>query len=476
MQNPKQDPESEEQFEISPIGDFGAYLRESDSDFNFEPEKANTNLGVDSESIDSPKYPLAQTSNQEYETNLIGDSMANTLESTTIAAPPPSHSNPETPKEQSAFSPGDLAPSMTRFYSEQGGIASPNLSHSDQPDNRQRDDLRQSMIRSPYPSHQSPPGPVRRSDSKGNFSQMEAIASSADSNFAMSPMSHSPHQTGLDLSVQHGRGVRQSHSRTPVRPSNLRNIVSANTISTQPANIYPSLPQLVGPNQQFMQPIADPSTAQEHLHTLRNRRYTDTSMFSRNSLINPYLMVEQDPAYGGIIGSPANYADPNRQYSPFNIPRSVHHSYGIHGHLIHPSNDSHQPINQAQLQSPMDSSTYNLHQHRSAFQQPMHPTTKREYSSSDSGPRQMGYQAMEETEVAQIPQLQNPAETSSAPNTEEKKELYVNRILSAMYDFSRTQDNAGMVSGWKTVMADKEAVERVARELLVGFEYRLITF
>lgn len=474
MQSPKQDQESEEQFEISPIRDFDAYLGDTDSDFNFEAEKANTILGVDSEPINSPKYLLARTSNQEYETNLVGDSMANTLESTTIAAPLPSRSNPETPKEQSVFSPGDLAPSMTRFYSEQGGVASPNLSHSDYPDNIQRDNLRQGVIRSPYPSHQVPPVSLRHSDSKGNFSQMGAVPVSTDSNFAMSPMSHSPHsphQTGLDLNIQHGRGVRQSHSRTPVRPSSLRNIVSANSISAQPANIYPSLPQPMGPNQQFMQPIADPATAQEHLHTLRNRRHTDASMFPRSSLMSPYLMMEQDPAYGGIIGNPANYADPTRQYSPFNnIPRSVHHSYGIHGHLIHPSNDPHQPINQALLQSPMDSSTYNLHQHRSAFQQSMHPTMKREDSSSDSGPQRMSYQAMEETEVPQLPQIQNPNETFSVPDTEEKKEGYVNRILSAMYDFSRTQDNAGMISGWKMVMTDKEAVERVARELLVSFE------
>lgn len=474
MQSSQQDKESEEQFEIPPIGDLDDYFRDPDSNFDFGEEKANTNLGVDNESIDYPKHHLAHTSNQEYETGLVGDGMANRLESTTLAVPPPSRSNPETPKEQSDFSLGDLAPPMTRFHSEQGGLASPNPSHSDHPDNVQGDNFRQSVIRSQLPSHQTPPVSMRRSDSRGNFSQVGAIESSADSNLVTPAMSRNPHQGGLDRSVQHGFGVRHSHSRTPARPSNLRNIVSANSVSAQPADIYPSLPQLGGPNQQYMQPVADPSTAQEHFHTLRNRRHTDTATFSRNPLMNPYPIVDPDPAYGGIIGSAANYADPSRQYSPFHIPRSVHDNYGIHGHLIHHGADPHQPINQILLQSPMASSTYNLRHQRSAFQPPMHNTMKRDDSSPDSGPQRMSHQAMEETEVSQSPQIRNPGEPPSVPKTEKEKQACVNRILSAMYDTSRAQDNVGMISSWKSLMNEKEAIERVARELVVGFGYQII--
>ena len=472
MQSLQQEKESEDQFEISPIGDLDAYLRDPNSSFNFGAEKATTNISDNDESVDYPKHHLAQTSKQDSESDLVGDDMSHKLESTTIAAPPPSRSNPETPKEQFEFSLGDLAPPMTRFLSEQGGLASLTSSQSDHPDNVQRENLHQTMIKSQYPSHQIASTSMRRSDSRGNFSQVGAIASSTEGNLSMPAISRNLHQGGLDFGVQPGFGARHSHSRTPLRPSNLRNIVSANSVSAQPVDIYPSLPQVVGPNQHFMQPIADTSIAQEHLQTLRNRRHTDAAILSRN--LNPYPMVDQGPAYGGFIGSPTNYADPSRQYSPFNIPRSVHHNYGMHGHLIHPSADSHQHINQILLQPAMDSSTYNLSRQQSAFEQPMRTTMKREDPPSDSGPQRVSYQVMEEVEVSKVPQIGNLDEISSAPNTDEEKELYVKKILSAMYDTSRAQDNAGMITAWKTQMNDKEAVERIARELLVSIRYQTI--
>lgn len=474
MQSPQLEKGSEDQFEIPPIGDLDTFFPDPNCSFNFGAEKVTTNIGANnSESAYNPNHHLEQISKQGFESDILGDDTSHKLESATIAAPPSSRSNPETPKEQFDFSLGDLAPTMTRYLSEQSGLASLTPGHSNHPDSVQRDNIRQSMAKVQHHDHPLAWTSMRRSSSRGWSSQVGAIASSADGSHSMPAMSCNPHQEGLDLGAQHGFGARHSYLRTPVRPSSLRNIVSANSISPQPADIYSSVTQVVGPNQHFVQPIPDTSIAQENLNTLRNRRHTDTAMFSRNSLINPYPMVDQGPVYGGIIGGPTNYADSNQQYSPFNIPRSVPHNYGMHGHLIHPSADSHQHINRIFQQQRMDSSVYNLQPQESAFEHRMHTTMKREDPSSNSGPQRVSYQTMEETEASKIVQTKNLDDTSSAPTTAEERELYINKILSAMYDTSRAQDNAGMISAWKTQMNDKEAVEGIARDLLVSLEYRI---
>ena len=477
MQSPHIEKGFEDQFATSQIGDLDTLFPDSNCSFNFGMEKATTNISgysnSNNESTHTLNHHLAQVSKQDFELDLVGDGIPHKMESATIAAP--SRSNPETPKEQLDFSLGDLAPTMTRFLSEQSGLASLNPIHSDHPDSVQRDNLHQSLTKRHHQNNQYGSIPMRRSDSIERSQQMGTIASSADGNLSMPAMSYNPHYGGIDLGVQHGFGTRHSYLRTPLRPSGLRNSVSANSVSVQPADIYSSLSSFIEPNQQFMQPITDTSTTQEHLHTLRNRRHTDAAMISRNSLINQYPIFDQSPVYGGFIGSPATYAEQRQIYSPASTPRSVHHSYGVHGNLVHPSADSHQHINRVLLQQPMDISTYNIRPYQqSAFGQRMHTTMTREDLKSDSGPQQVSYQATGETEVYRDVRTKNLDETSLAPTTAEEKESYLNRILSAMYDTSRAQDNAGMISAWKTQMNDKEAVEGIARDLLVRPGYQMI--
>lgn len=460
----------ENQFEIPPIGDLGTFFPDSNCSFDFGAEKVTGNISVNNHESTYLNSHLAPASKKDFQPDLVDDGMSHKLESTTIAAPPPSRSNPETPKENFDFSVGDLAPTMTRFLSEQSGLALLNPSHSDHLDTIQRDNVHQSMITNDNQNHQLASIQMRRSDSSAWSREMGTSASSADSNLSMPATSYNPHHAGLDLGVQHGFGTRHSYIRTPLRPSGLRNSVSA-----QPADIHPSLPQVVVPQQHFIQPIPDTSTSQEQMHTLRNRRHTDAAISSPNQSINSYPIFDQGPVYGGFIGSPASYADPSRTYSPAVTPRSVYHPYGMHGQLVHPSADSHQHANRILLQQPIDTATYDLRSHQqSAFGHRMHTSMKREDLSSDSSPLRVGYQTVEETQVSRGAQTKNLDETSSAPNTARQREMYLNKILSAMYDTSRAQDNAGMISAWKTQMNDKEAVEGIARDLLVSLRCQMI--
>lgn len=468
MHSPQTNKGLEDQFALPPIDDLESFFPDANCSFTYGVDKATTNVNVDNnESTYKLNHHLA---NQDSELDLVGDSMSHKLESTTIAAPLASQSNPETPKEQFDFTLGDFAPTMTRIFSEQSGLASLNPNHSDHPDNVHPDNVRQNLIKNQHQNHQLASVPMRRSDSYVWPQEIGAMKSSADGNLSMPAMSYNQHQAGLDLGAQHGVGARHSYLRTPLRPSGLRN-----SISSQPADIYPSVSQVVDSNPHFMQPTADISTAQEHLHAPRNRRHTDAPIFPRNPLINPYPMFDQNPMYGGFMGSLTSYADPNRVYSLPDPPRSVYHSHGMHGNLVHPNADSHQHINGMLLQPPMDLSPYNFRPHQqSVFGQRMQTTMKREELSSNSCPQRVSYQSMEETEVAKGVQTENLDETPLAPITAEEKELYLNKILAAMYDTSRAQDNAGMISAWKTQMNDKEAVEGIARDLLVSLLYQMI--
>lgn len=477
MPSPQKEKELENQLGLPPIGDLGSFFPDPDCSYNFEAERGTTNVDAnESRSNYNLNIHLAHVPKQDSQTDPVGDDMSNKPESATIPRPPPSRSNPETPKENVNYSQGNSPPEMARFYSEQSGLPSLSPGHLDHPHIAQQDYFHRSIIKPQRPSQQPPSISMRRPDNSEWGQPMEAIASSADSNISMQARSYNPHQGGLDLGAQHGYGGRPSHLRTSNRQSGLRNIVSANPVSTQGADIYSSLPHSIQPNQHFMQPMADTSNAQENFHAFRSRRHTDSSMSGRNLPMQQFSILDQGQVFGGYAGSP-DYAGPARSYSPGYAPGSVSYPYVPGGQFVHPNVDSPQNVNRALFQHPMTTSTspYNLSPHQSsAFGNRMHPTMKREDLSSDSSPQRVSYQSVEQAEGSQGAPDRSPEETSSGPKTAEEKKKYIKKILDAMYDTSKAEDNAGMISAWKTQMNDKEAVEAVARDLLVSLEYPMV--
>jgi hypothetical protein len=460
MHSPQGDKGLEDEFGLAAIDDLDSLFPDTNAGFHFGEEKAITNVNVSNESTYKHTPQLAQTPKHDSDPDLVGDGLFQ-KSSTTLTAPPSSRSNPETPKEQFEFSLGDFAPAMTRIFSEQSGLASLNPRQSNHPEN-----VHQAMIMNHRQKHHLVSSPMRRSETY-RWEEAGATASSSDVALSIPATAYNQHQAGLDFGVPYGFGARHSHMRTPLRPSNLRN-----SISSQPSDLYPSVSEVSQSNPQFMHAITDPSAAQENGHGYRNRRHTDAELLSRNPFAGTYPVLDNSQMYGGLMGNLGNYADPSRGYSHPYQARSMYLSQGLQGNLVHPSVDSHQQISGMLLQQPTNVPPFMVRPaQQSAFGQRMHTTMKREPQSSGSCVGQESYQSTEDPEVPKSVQTREPSETLTAPITAEENEMYLNKILAAMYDTSRAQDNAGMISTWKTQMNDKEAVEGIAKDLLVSLTY-----
>jgi hypothetical protein len=458
MHSPQADKGLGDEFELPQIDDLESFFPNANDDFHFAEEKAIMNMNVDRDGS-SYKHSshLAQTLKQDHDADPVGDGMFQTLSSTNLPVPPSSHSNPETPKEQFEFSIADVAPAMTRIFSDQSGLASLNPKQSNHPDN-----LHSAMIMNQRHTQHLTSTPMRRSESHGRAQEARTFGSSADSGLPAQTTPLNQPQAGLDLGLQFGFGARHSYLRTPVRPSGLRN-----SVTTRSAD-YPSVSEVPKPNLQPMQAISSTSSAQEHMQSYRNRRHTDAQLYPPSLWANTYPGVDQNPMYGGLMGNNANYTNPAQTYSPYQA-QSVYLTQGPHGRLLHPKIDSRQQISGMLMQQPASLAPYNISPYQqSAFGQRMRTTMKREEPASGSCPQRDSYQSIEDSGVARSSQIQDSDETSLATFTSEQDEMYLNRILAAMYDTSRAQDNAGMISTWKTQMNDKEAVEGIARELLVS--------
>lgn len=420
------------------------------------------NIGVDS---NEPTYKLnthpAQTPESARETDLPGSVMFERLNPTTIAPPPLSQSISETLKDHVGFSLSEFAPALTRIYSEQSGLASLNPRDSDHPGN-----VHQTLIKNQQQKHQVSSTPMSRTETYGWAQDTGSAMSSANSRPPIPAMTIPQNQAELDHNLQHGFGARHSHShlRTSLRPSAL-----GSSLSSQLADPFLSISEVTEPNNQFTQAYIDTSTAQQPLYAYRNRRHTDTQFFPRNHLTTPIPNLQPSPLFEDFMGNHANCTGPTRDHSHLHQARPLYLSQGMHGNFVHPNSDSHQQMHSVLLQQPTIFPPYIRPHQQSSFGQRMHTNMKREGSSSESCPQRASSQFMGESRVTRGVQTRDPKETSSAPITAEENEAYFQKILAAMYDTSRAQDNAGMISTWKTTMNDKEAVEGIARDLLVSF-------
>ena len=468
MHSPQVDKTLEDQFTFSSLDDLGSFFPDGNSSFTYA-EKPTMNDNIESnESTCGLNTFLAQTPKEDGDANPLGDTMLPKLDSTSPGGPISSQSNPETPKGQFEFSLGDSAPAMTRFFSEQSGLASLNPKQADHSDN-----VHQTLLKNQQQKHQLMANPnqlmatpmSRTNSHQGWTPNAGTMASSEDNSLPTPAISYNQHQAGLDAGVQNGFGARHSYIRTPLRPSGLRN-----SLSSQPATIYPSNSEVAEPNPQFMQTIADNPTTHELPHRYRNRRYTDAQVLPRIEAANPYSILDQNQAYGGFMGDLTNYADPARVYSLSNPPRSVYHSQGMNGTFVHPTADSYQPMSGMLMPPPTNIPTYinRPHHLQPTLGQRIHHTMKRMDITSDPSPQRVRHQSVEETGKSKGVRNQERKETPPSTLTPENYDEYYRKTLAAMYDTSHAQDNAGMISTWKTQMADSEAVEKIAHDLLVS--------
>lgn len=455
MPSPQADKGLGDDFGLPQIDDLESFFTDANGDFHYEEEKAIMDVN-DGASYNHSSHQ-AQTPKQTHDADLVGGGMFQTLSSTNLSIPPASHSNPETPKEQFEFSLGDVAPSMTRIFSDQSGLASLNAKQSNHPDN-----LHSATILNQRHTQHLTSTPMRRSESHGRAQEARTSGSSTDGGLPTQVTTYNQPQAGLDHGLQFGFGARHSYLRTPVRPSGLRN-----SVTTQTTDPHPSVSEILKPNLQPMQAISSLAAAHEHTQSYRNRRHTDAQLYPPNLWANTYPFMDQNPVYGGLIGNNANYTNAGQNYSPYQA-QSAYLTQGTHGRLIHPKIDSHQQISGMLMQQSPSLGAYLGPYQQSAFGQHMRTTMKREESASGSRPQRDSYQSIEDSGMAKSGQVQDSDEASLATFTSEQDEMYLNKILAAMYDTSRAQDNAGMISTWKTQMNDKEAVEGIARELLVS--------
>lgn len=392
-------------------------------------------------------------SKQDDVADLFIDSGFHKIDPTTPGAPLSSKSNPETPKAQFEFALEDFAPTMTRIFSEQSGLATLNPPHH--PENVHQPLLRNTQQRGQLSNT------MRRSNSSHGWAQdAAAMASFTADSVPNATITYHQHQAGLDFGAQN---VRPLHVRTPLRPSSLRNTLSS-------ANIYQPISEGVEPNPHFTQSVAGNSNHHENARRNRERRHTDAQYFPRNQVAGPYTFFKPNQLYGGFAEEVTNHASPAQLYSlPIESPQ-VYHRQEMNRDLTQPDADSYRSVSGMLVQQPTNNSTYLTRPLQySAFGQRTHTMSKRDIPRSVPAPQGFHFQPVEETDSSKGPRNQNPNENVSATIAgEDSDKKYFDKILAAMYDTSRAQDNAGMISTWKTQMNDKEAVEGVARDLLVS--------
>lgn len=426
-------------------------------DFHFKHEKGEVN-----EMMDYGQLNDEDVNHQPGETVEEGETQDHSsIVTTDIPAPPISHSNPETPNEPLDFSFEDFTPLMNRVSSEQSLLPSLTSKYQNV----------QPQARSASQRLDQPATSVKLSHSE-NHDKSQDRRSMTPHASATSTVSWSQnhHQAGLDIGNSLELGARQSHIRTPIRPSTLR-------------NSYPALsPDISQPpfraNQSRNQPTraSNQTLALDHLTEFRGRRHTDADSCSRQPrMLESNIYNSSHYAAHNVVTSSGHFSDQSRYPSPhqqYSQPYGSHPSYipsQIHGNITHGNANPNWRGNELLLQQPPNAFPHHMvpSQPSTYFQHNL-SMMKQEEPSPDRGTKSVNYRTLNNAETAMDTQIHDLDQDTEAPRNEAEDKPYFDTIMASMFDISQAEDNEGMILTWRNQLNDRDAIAEVAANLLVS--------
>ena len=406
------------------------------------------------EADDLPNYDQLQDENdrlqeEKNETKDLQD--FSRVITTDVPAPPISHSNPETPNDPFELFFEDAVPPMQRVSSEQSIL--PSLTskyHNVQPQTRLTDQI-------PDASSVKP----NSVDSHDKSHDKELFAPSPSLNSTVS-WGQNPQQAGLNMGIPLELGARQSHMRTPIRPSNLRNAYSMQSPDIAPASLRTNHVN----HQQLRTGVEDltqyPSTG------FRSRRRPDADLYTQPQMVNNEM-------YGaGHFNGQSSYPSPHFNYSqvhgsqvPF-IPSNIHENL-THGNMPHGNTTSTWRENELTLQQSASLFQNQIQSSQLTAYIPQHSVLmKQEQIFPDQGAHSLNYRSSNSMTTAMDGQSLILGRTTAPPTNDEEDKPYIAYILECMIDSSMAEDNAQMKNAWTNHLNDREALAEVAADVLVS--------
>ena len=438
----------------------------------------NTGINKDEEDNNYDVVPcLNQTLNEVQEPEFTGmsnevdhhyDDFSN-LWSAAQTVPPSSHSNPETPNE-SVFKANPAAEPMTRIVSE------PSLGPLSQ---RHQQDL--TFGYHGLPASQQPQqamlASLNRSVTIDKSQENETSASESKNAF---PPLFSPicDQAGLDFGT-HSKKYRQFDIPT----SNMR----TSTISTRRGNCAVSQSSendtslfrtsqfhrsVSGASQTSMPSMTNPSMIGTCVSDFPNQPHNKVEQYLPDSWPNITQIPGEPFSYGFAIDanrptsmccSPLDETAPllgntQRMYSHLgNHPNMTRDRFLPHRSTYGPMVQQPTYLPESVLAPPKGSTPT----------QDSRPSTKRSESYTGLRSQRAKRPLLNDDKISIATGTPSFKKQNSGVMTAQEEQLCIQKILTAMYDTSRAQDNPGMVSTWKSQVNDSEAIEKVAHDLLV---------
>lgn len=419
-------------------------MAENDYAFNNRRDDADDILNYDQLQNENDRL-------QEEENELKDLQDFSRVVTTDVPAPPISHSNPETPNGPFDCFFEDAVPPMQRVASEQSIL--PSLTskyHNVQPQTRLTDQIPEAS-----------PFKMNSVDSHDKSHDKELVAPSPSLNSTVS-WGQNPHQAGLNMGIPLEPGARQSHMRTPIRPSNLRN-----AYSMQSPNVAPASLRINNVNHQQLQTGVEgltqyPSTG------LRSRRRPDADLYTQPQMVNNEM-------YGaGHFNGQSSYPPPHFNYSqvhgsqvPF-IPSNIHENLA-HGNMAHGNTTSTWRENELMLQQSASLFQNQIQSGQLTAYIPQHGVlTKQEQLSPDQGAHSLHYRSFNSMTTAMDGQNLILGRTTAPPTNDEEDKPYIAYILECMTDTSVAEDNVQMKNAWTNHLNDREALAEVAADILVS--------
>ena len=379
---------------------------------------------------------------------------------TTLPAPPISHSNPETPIELKEFTFDTKPTEMTRNLSEQSPLAPRTMRHLNSA--FEVKPINQHQVQSFFPA--STNSSRVRDGPSGLHSRANSISSLAPS----TPLAR-PLQAGPDLGARYEPAARQSHMRTQIGPSNLRNSYSALSDGS-------SLPQ-TGSNNQPVQAVAGNNSIREPLMGYQNHYSYEFGSYSplsrtRGGSATPY----HNQVHGnertndfGQFTPPISYNDPFNANSQHTMHPSRYSDQGLHGLATEGNINLHRrSVDLSVHNQPFYPTPPSNHRPSLPYDQQVYHTMKRAGSLFDSASKHIKYRSLEDARKEKTVSTHNPSNDITAPTNDSEDCHYVDLLMEAMLDMSAAEDNDGMKRTWQTMMRDQDKVEKAAWEILVS--------
>ena len=426
------------------------------NDFDFKHEKGGVNDMLDFDQLNND-----DADHRSGETIEGGEAQdISSVVATDIHAPPISQSNPETPNEPFDFSFEEFAPLMIRNSSEQSILPSLTSKYQNT----------QTQVRSISQRFDQPVTSTKLNNA-GNRDKSQDRGPTTPYTPATSAISwgQNHHQAGPDMGTPFELGARQSHIRTPIRPSGLRNSYSALSpdIAQSPSRLNQSRHQQIRANMETL--------ALDHLTEFRGRRRTDADMCSHQPrMIESNIYNSGHYAAQSVATSTNHLADQSRYPSPHS---QYSHPYGsltpyipshIHGNIA--QGNSNWRGNELLLQQPTSTFPHQMPPSQtSAYLQQSLSMMKREEPSPDRETLSVNYRSLNTAEIAMDTQTRIHDQDIEAPRNDVEDKPYFDTIMASMFDISQAEDNEGMVLTWRNQLNDRDAIAEVAANLLVSF-------